>query len=238
VNFDRGLSTRVLFFLFYKVKYAVLFLSILPGLCVAQDQWKNIYSQPAWEARDKWQKPHELIRLLQISEGSRVADIGSHEGYMSFKLAARVGRRGKVYAVDLLQARLDKLKERAEASGLSQIQTVKGEPANPLLPANSLDAVLILDTYHEIREHAEMLRHIKTALKSGGRLVLCEPIADSRRALARAEQERKHELSMAFALEDLKKAGFVISFEKDNFIDRTEEKGDKMWVIVATKPSL
>ena len=40
---------------------------------------------------------------------------------------------------------------------------------------------------------------------------------------------------MEFALADLKKAGLKIFYQKDNFIDRTKEKGDKMWVVVAVK---
>jgi hypothetical protein len=72
-------------------------------------------------------------------------------------------------------------------------------------------------------------------LKTGGRLVICDPIADERRKLTRSEQESKHELAMVFALEDLRTAGFRIVFQKDPFIDRTKEKGDKMWVVVAVK---
>jgi len=50
-------------------------------------------------------------------------------------------------------------------------------------------------------------------------------------------QEGKHELGMNFALDDLRKAGFVIVKQQDPFVDRTAEKGDKMWLIVAEKPA-
>jgi hypothetical protein len=40
---------------------------------------------------------------------------------------------------------------------------------------------------------------------------------------------------MEFALADLRKAGFKILLQEDPFIDRTKEKGDKMWVIIAVK---
>jgi hypothetical protein len=40
---------------------------------------------------------------------------------------------------------------------------------------------------------------------------------------------------MKFALDDLKKAGFNITFQEEAFIDRVKEKGDKMWVIVCEK---
>lgn len=84
-------------------------------------------------------------------------------------------------------------------------------------------------------DHDQILQHIKTALRKGGRLLLCEPIAEERRDLSRSEQAKKHEISMRDALVDLKKAGFRILFQHDNYIDRTKEKGDKMWVVVAEK---
>jgi ubiquinone/menaquinone biosynthesis C-methylase UbiE len=210
---------------------------VLPVLSMAQDPWKNIYSQPAWEERDTWQKANELIALLGIRDGSRVADVGSHEGYMTFKLARKVGNGGVVYSVDLDQSKLDKLKRRADENRIQQIRPIKGEEDNPRLPANTLDAVLILDTYHEMDYHNQILQHIMKSLIPGGRLLICEPIADARRALERSEQERKHEIAMRFVLDDLKKAGFKITFTKDNFIDRTKQKGDRMWVVVAEKVS-
>lgn len=215
--------------------FIMALLILLQGYAFGQDPWKNIYSQHAWEARDQWQKPDALIRLLNISSGSKVADIGSHEGYMTFKLANVVQRKGTVYAVDVSSAKLEKVKALALKNSISQVQVVKGEYDNPNLPANTLDAAIILDTYHEIDDHEEVLQHIKTALKRGGRLLICDPVAEERRKLSRADQERKHELGIEYALADLKKAGFKILYEKDPFIDRTKEKGDKMWVVVAVK---
>lgn len=205
------------------------------GSVYAQDSWKNIYSQHAWAERDKWQRADDLIQLLNISSGSAVADVGCHEGYMTFKLAKEVGNLGAVYAADIGEAKLEKVRKRAEQNNLNQVKIVNAEQDNPMLPRNSLDAVIILDTYHEMDDHAEILQHIHTSLKSGGRLLICEPIADARRSFSRTVQERKHELSMHYALADLKGAGFRVIYEKDNFIDRTKEKGDRMWVLVAVK---
>jgi len=213
----------------------VVLLFFVCGCCFSQDPWKNIYSQHAWTERDKWQKADELIRLMKVAEGSHVADVGCHEGYMTFKLARQVGGKGIVYAVDVETGKIEKVKKRAEENKLSQIKAIKGDYNDPKLPLNSLDAVIILDTYHEMDDHDEILMHVKNALKKGGRLLICEPIADERRKLSRSEQERRHELAMEYAIADLKKAGFRIFFQKDNFIDRTKEKGDKMWVVVGEK---
>jgi ubiquinone/menaquinone biosynthesis C-methylase UbiE len=210
-------------------------LLLVAYVCVGQDAYKNIYSSHAWKERDKWQRADELVRLLGISSGSQVGDIGCHEGYMSFKLSKVVGASGKVYSVDVDDRVLWKINESIRENKVSNIEVIKGDYDDPKLPSDKLDAVIILDTYHEMDDHDEILQHVKSALKTGGKLVICEPIAEERRKSPRADQEKKHELGMKYALEDLKKAGLKIDYQKDPFIDRMKEKGDKMWVIVGVK---
>jgi precorrin-6B methylase 2 len=215
-----------------------LFLVLAAWIVSAQsDPWRDIYSEKAWRDRDSWQKASELIARLQIRPGSTVADIGCHQGYMSFKLSKVVGVNGKVYAVDVEQSKLEKVNEYAKRNNVSNVIAIRGEYDDPHLP-ESLDAVIILDTYHEMDDHDEILAHIKASLKPGGRLVLCEPISETRRGSSRAEQEGRHELAMRFAVEDLRRSGFIIHEQSDRFIDREKIKGDKMWLVVAARPTM
>ena len=208
---------------------------ICTSFVLAQDQYRDIYKESAWKERDKWQKAGELIKLLNIKTGSQVADIGCHEGYMTMKLARAVTSSGNVYSVDVDQSKLDKLKKNLRSREITHVKVIKGDYDDPKLPVNALDAVIILDTYHEMDDHQEILEHIKASLKPGGRLVICEPIAEARKKFTRELQKGRHELSINFALEDLKQAGFKIHYQKDPFIDRSKEKADKMWVVVAVK---
>lgn len=201
----------------------------------AQDQWQNVYRESAWKERDSWQRPEDLIALLKIGNGSQVADVGCHEGYMTVKLAAKVGETGKVYAVDVDQSKLTLMQNHLDHRSIRNVNVIKGDYDDPKLPADKLDAVVILDTYHEMDDHDKILQKIKIALKKGGRLLLCEPIAGDRRKLTRPEQEQKHELGINFALDDLTKAGYTILYQKDPYVDRTKVKGDEMWIIVAVK---
>ncbi|MCB0487647.1 MAG: class I SAM-dependent methyltransferase [Cyclobacteriaceae bacterium] len=210
-------------------------LSLIIFTSQAQDAWKNIYTESAWKERDAWQKADAIMKYLDLRFGSKVADIGCHEGYMTMKLSREVGDLGKVYAVDVEQNRLDKLKEHLQDRGIQNVITTKGDYDNPHLPANTLDGALIIDTYHEMDEHDAMLQQIKSSLRIGGILIICEPIADERRNLARSDQERKHELDMKFALEDLERAGFRVTFQQDPFINREKIKGDNMWLVVARR---
>ncbi len=218
-----------------KATCLIFLVHISTSAVFGQDQWKNVYRESAWEERDKWQRADDLVRKLAIKEGSHVADIGCNEGYMTIKLSRTVAGKGKVYAVDISQSKLNLLKNHLADRKISNVGLVKGDHDNPKLPLNTLDAVIILDTYHEMDDHEEILSHIKASLRSGGRVVLCEPIAENRRKLSRSEQEQKHELGIDFALADLRKAGFDIIFQADPFVDRTKVKGDMMWVIVAVK---
>jgi precorrin-6B methylase 2 len=208
---------------------------LIAGGSFSQDQWKNVYTENAWAERDAWQKADEIIDWLSMTEGGGVADIGCHEGYMTLKLADVVGIGGRVYAIDIEASRLSKLSEHLRREGIQQVTVVKAEGDDTGLPAGPLDGVLILDGYHEMKNHAHILQRINMSLRPGGRLVICEAIAESRRTMPRDAQELKDEVDMSFVLEDLRIAEFEILFRKDRFIDREKIKGDKMWIIVATK---
>ena len=218
------------------MKRYLLFLIVLASIhSHAQDPWKDVYRESAWKQRDSWQRPEEIIRKLNIKVGDKVADVGCHEGYFTIKLSEKVGTKGTVYAVDISKDKMDKLKNHLDERKITNVNVILGEENNPRLPTLALDGVLIVDTYHEMDKHQEILQRIKNALKPGGRLVLCEPISAERKNLSRADQEKKHELGINYALEDLKKEGYKIIFQQESFVDRTVEKGDKMWIIVGEK---
>lgn len=202
---------------------------------MGQDPCKNVYTESAWKERDSWQKADAILAQLNLKPGDQVADIGCHEGYMSVKLSTLVGTDGKVYAVDVESSRLDKLREHLKSRQITNVVPVLGDRDDPKIPTNSFQAVLIIDSYHEMKDHDKILQKIKAALRSGGRLVICEAIAESRRNLDREQQEGKHELGMSYAIDDLRKAGFQILLQRDRFVDREKIKGDKMWLVVATK---
>lgn len=193
------------------------------------------YKASEWEARDKWQNAKAILESLQVTPGMTVADIGCHEGYLTMKLSNLLGPQGKVYAVDVEQHKLTKLDTRLQEMSVRNVHTVLGDYDDPKLSPNSLDAAVILDAYHEMDDYEKILQHLYHALKSGGRLVIVEPIADERLQWNREKQSGKHEIAMRFVLTDLKGAGFSIKKQQDPFIDRPS-KNDRMWLVIAVKP--
>ena len=123
--------------------------------------------------RDAWQRPDQIMDALLIAEGSAVADLGAGGGWFTIRLAGRVGPNGIVYAEDVQPQMIEAIRRRVNRAGLSNVQTILGTPSDPLLPA-PVDAVLIVDAYHEMEEPVVMLRNVAAALKPAGRLGIVE----------------------------------------------------------------
>lgn len=128
--------------------------------------------------RDVWQRPDRIMDELRIAEGSVVADLGAGSGWFTTRLAARVGPNGKVYAEDIQPQMLSAIQLRVSREGLRNVQPVLGTPSDPRLPRGELDAVLIVEAYHEMEEPIVLLRNVAAALKPEGLLGIVEFTTD------------------------------------------------------------
>ena len=110
---------------------------------------------------------------LKIGEGDNVADMGAGGGWFTARLARRVWPTGLVYAQDVQPIMLEAIGRVVQREGLNNVRMVLGTPTDAKLPSN-LDAVLIVDAYHEMDERPEvilaLLRNIAVSLKPQGRL--------------------------------------------------------------------
>ena len=175
---------------------------------------------------------------MGVRPGATVADLGAGDGFMTVRLSKAVGETGRVYAVDVSLDALRRLRTRIADEKLTNVEPVEATYDDPKLPAASLDAVLIVNAYHEMKSYKEILAKLKTALKPDGRLVIVEPISPSRKDKARDEQTRNHEIAIEFVKQDLRDAGFTQVSLQDPFTTRDHAHGgqqDEMWLL-AVKP--
>ncbi len=120
--------------------------------------------------RDAWQRPDEVMDALGIADGATVADLGAGAGWFTIRLARRVGPNGRVYAEDIQPEMIEAINRRVQREGLRNVTTILGTPNDPRLPAGKLDAVLIVNVYHEIEDPVALLRNVARALAPKGRL--------------------------------------------------------------------
>jgi ubiquinone/menaquinone biosynthesis C-methylase UbiE len=120
--------------------------------------------------RDLWQRPAEIMDALGIADASVVADIGAGSGWFTIRLARRVGPQGVVYAEDVQPEMINAISRRVQREGFTNVKPVLGLKSDPRLPLRMLDAVLMVDAYHEVEDRVTMLRNLAKALKPQGRL--------------------------------------------------------------------
>lgn len=198
-----------------------------PARTIAQEQRPR-----DWEQRDAWQHPEAVMDALGVKPGSAVADVGCGEGYFTFHLAARVGPQGKVYAEDIDWKRVRDLDMRLHKDPLPQVQTLLGKPDDPHLPAESIDVILIVDTYHEMDKHEAMLQAMFQALKPGGLLGIIDRAGKP--GQPRSSYHKEHHIPPELVQDEVTGSGF--QFLRREFTPSPPDSSLKYFFLVFQKP--
>jgi predicted methyltransferase len=127
----------------------------------------SIFDAPG---RDERLQINRVMDMLGIEPGKNVADIGAGSGWFTVRAAVRVTSSGKVYAVDINPKAIQYIDQRAKKEQLQNIKTILSTPDDPQLPPDSIDAVLLLKTYHEVAHPIVLLRNLSSSLKAGARI--------------------------------------------------------------------
>ncbi|HEY9282306.1 MAG TPA: methyltransferase domain-containing protein [Pyrinomonadaceae bacterium] len=148
-----------------------------------------------------------VMDVLKIREGSAVADIGAGSGWFTVRAARRVGGAGAVFAVEINPEYVAHIDRRAKAERLPQVRAVLGREDDPQLPAASVDAVLILKTYHEIAEPVRLMRNLRKSLRPGALVGIID----------RAGKGDDHGLDAAKVVTEVERAGYAL-VERHDFV--------------------
>ena len=124
--------------------------------------------------REEEEHPAQVLEALNLRPGEVVADLGAGSGYFTFRMAPKVGKTGKVFAVEIQEAMLKTLRARASSLKAANVEVVRGTETDPHLPPGSVDLVLVVDVYHELAYPFEVMTKVREALKPGGRVVFVE----------------------------------------------------------------
>jgi SAM-dependent methyltransferase len=169
----------------------------------------SIFDSPGREDR---LQINRVMDILGIETGKTVADIGAGSGWFTVRAAKRVGSAGLVYAVDINPEAIRYIGDRARKEQLQNVTAILGKADNSLLPANSVDAVLLLKTYHEVAQPVTLLQNLRAALRPGAKVGIID----------RNGNGEDHGVGRTVVIGEAKDAGYKLLREYD-FV-----KGDKM----------
>lgn len=132
-------------------------------------------SKVASEAdRDKVGEAEIVMNLAKVTPGMSVADLGAGDGYYTTRLAARVGKRGRVLAEDVVPAVNERLGARLMREGIGNVSITLGAQDDPRLPVASFDRIFLVHMYHEISEPYAFLWRMRAGLRPGGRVIVVD----------------------------------------------------------------
>jgi cyclopropane fatty-acyl-phospholipid synthase-like methyltransferase len=179
----------------------------------------SIFDSPG---RDERLQINRVMDILGIVQGKNVADIGAGSGWFTVRAAKRVGDDSSVYAVDINPEAIKHIEERARKEDLQNVKTILSKPDDPLLPESSVDAVLLLKTYHEVARPVALLENLHRALRPGAKIGIID----------RNGNGEDHGVGSEVVIREANQAGFKLDHKYD-FV-----KPDKMdyFLVFTAKP--
>jgi len=126
-----------------------------------------------------------------------------------------------IYAVDINPEAVRYIGERAGKEKLQNVKTILGKEDNPLLPAGSVDAVLLLKTYHEVARPVALMQNLRAALRPGAKVGVID----------RNGNGEDHGVGRDVVIGEARQAGYKLLDQYD-FV-----KGDKMDYFLVFTPA-
>jgi predicted methyltransferase len=185
-------------------------------------------------SREIYSKRQEIVAACRLKPGMAVADVGAGTGLFTRLFAVEVGPQGRVYAVDIARKFIEHIEKTSKELGLKQVAGIVCTPTSTELPPDSVDLVLICDTYHHFEYPRKTMASIHRALRAGGQLIL----VDYRRIEGKSpERLLKHvRAGQEVFTKEIEAAGFKVvdqaDFLEENYLLRfgKTEPPQKTWL--------
>ena len=116
--------------------------------------------------------PIKNVEQCGIQAGMEIADFGSGSGHYSLAAAKALISTGRVYAIDIQQDLLTKLKNNAAREGIYNVEVIWGDiekPNGTKLKDNSIDLVFLSNIMFQIDNKDSVIKEVKRILRAGGR---------------------------------------------------------------------
>jgi ubiquinone/menaquinone biosynthesis C-methylase UbiE len=120
-----------------------------------------------YKFRDLFLPRKSIIKKVGIQPGFHVLDYGCGPGSYLTPLAELVGKSGKIYALDVHPLAVQMVQNVASRKRLENVETILSD-CETGLRNNSVDVILLYDTFHELSDQNGVLEELHRILKSNG----------------------------------------------------------------------
>ena len=110
-----------------------------------------------------------VLKEVNIKPGFQVLDYGCGPGGYIIPLAELVGKSGKIYALDIHPLAVQAVQRIASQKQPTNVETILSD-CETGLPDNSMDVILLYDTFHALSDPNGVLAELHRVLKPDGTL--------------------------------------------------------------------
>lgn len=178
------------------------------------------------------------VGFAGLLKGETVVDLGSGAGIDVFLSANRVGGSGRVIGIDMTDEMLEKARKNGRDGGYANVEFRRGDiEARIPVDNNSADAVISNCVINLTTDKVKTFKEIRRILKSGGRMVISDLVADRKADSIDPEMWSScidGALARSDYLASIRKAGLkeVSVLEERQFMDGKLVNGRKITSIV------
>lgn len=117
-------------------------------------------------------KPVETLMNIDINEKTVLLDYGAGTGIFTIP-ASRI-TKDKVYAYDIDENMINIIKQKSNNESIENIYFLKNKNDLQTVPNNSVDHILLVTVYHEIKDIEDLFMDFNYLLKENGKVTILE----------------------------------------------------------------
>lgn len=117
--------------------------------------------------RRSYLDPVGILTAFRVTEGMRVADVGTGTGFFAIPAARLVGPSGKVFAVDLLPEMLEDLQAKLVREPMPNLEALRSTEDRIPLPDGSVDFAFLACVLHELDGPGTLLECRRILMRDG-----------------------------------------------------------------------
>ncbi len=144
------------------------------------------------------QNPKVVAERLKLESGMNVLEVGPGKGNYTKAISERIMPEGKVYAIDIQEYVINKLKERVEREEIPNIVPMVDDAYKLSFENESFDRIISIACLPEIPDLIKVLKEFKRVLKPNGIISLSELLPDPDYPLRRTEKKWARRAGLEF----------------------------------------
>jgi ubiquinone/menaquinone biosynthesis C-methylase UbiE len=109
--------------------------------------------------------PYRLLKSAGLSAEKTVLEVGCGPGFFTIPAAKIVGDKGHLYTIDINPAAVERVKEKVELAGMTNVDVMLASAEKTGLPDESVDVAFLFGILHSLKDPNSVLREMHRVLR-------------------------------------------------------------------------